>query len=435
MQILIMAAQLILGLSLLVFVHEFGHFAAAKFFGMRVPKFFIFFDAWGKKLWSKTIGETEYGIGWLPLGGYVQIAGMVDETQDASKLSAVPEPWEFRAKPAWQRFIVMIGGIVMNIITGILIFMYFLNTFAKQYLPMSEVNREGIYAYAAAQEIGLQTGDKIIAVNGKSIERFEELKSPTVYLGSELTVERNGKTVKIQVPSDFFKRMQEPFIAPMREKVILEQVPDTSNAAKAGLKDKDELISLADQKILRSDDVRNLLKNYAGDTIAATVLRNNAPNTVQLPVSSTGKMGVILASSYDYPMKPYTFGNSFWFSIKDGYDLIVTQILSIRMMFSGQVDPREAVSSPIGIAKIYGGEWDWARFWRITGLLSFVLAFMNILPIPALDGGHMLIIILETILGRKFSDRTLEIAQTVGMLMLLGLMIFAFGNDIFKMFK
>jgi len=229
--------------------------------------------------------------------------------------------------------------------------------------------------------------------------------------------------------------MQEPFIAPMREKVILEQVPDTSNAAKAGLKGKDELISLADQKILRSDDVRNLLKNYAGDTIAATVLRNNAPTTVQLPVSSTGKMGVILASSYDYPMKPYTFGNSFWFSIKDGYDLIVTQILSIRMMFSGQVDPREAVSSPIGIAKIYGGEWDWARFWRITGLLSFVLAFMNILPIPALDGGHMLIIILETILGRKFSDRTLEIAQTVGMLMLLGLMVFAFGNDIFKMFK
>ncbi|HRI26974.1 MAG TPA: site-2 protease family protein, partial [Chitinophagales bacterium] len=235
METIIMILQLILGLSLLVFVHELGHFMAAKAFGMRVPKFFIFFDAWGKKIWSKQIGETEYGIGWLPLGGYVQISGMIDETQDKSALMGEPQPWEFRAKPAWQRFIVMIGGVVMNVIAGIFIFTLFLSVYEKEYLPTEQVNKEGIYAHEVARKIGLQTGDKITEINGKPFARFKDLTATKVMFGADLTVNRNGQNRVITTPDTLYRQMRQPFVSPMYENVAIAEVAGGSNAEKAGL--------------------------------------------------------------------------------------------------------------------------------------------------------------------------------------------------------
>ncbi|HNI43435.1 MAG TPA: site-2 protease family protein, partial [Chitinophagales bacterium] len=226
MQYIIMAAQLLTGLSLLVFVHELGHFLAAKMFGIRVTKFYIFFDAWGKKLFSKQIGETEYGFGWLPLGGYVQIAGMVDETQDSSKLSATPESWEFRSKPAWQRLIVMLGGIIMNIITGLIIFFFYLHQFEKSYTPVAEINKDGIFAHKLAQKIGFETGDKIMSVNGETPVRFEDVLSTKTILGGTITVERQGQMKTVQIPDDFYKELAtgQKFIEPMHQEIFVEEV-------------------------------------------------------------------------------------------------------------------------------------------------------------------------------------------------------------------
>lgn len=431
---LIMFAQLMLGLSLLVFIHELGHFLAAKLFGMRVPKFYIFFDAWGKKIWSKKIGDTEYGIGWLPLGGYVQIAGMIDETQDAEQLSEEPEPWEFRSKPAWQRFIVMIAGIVMNVILGIAIFTMHLQTFQKEYLPLSEINKDGIYAHAAAQEIGLQTGDKIIAINGETPERFKDTRSAKVYLGESITVERNNQKEEIAIPEGFFKRMREPFVEPMFSKVSVAALGEGSNAEKAGIQVNDQIIGINETKIDRFVDLKNVLDRHKKDTVKVKVVRGGQEVIVPTVVDTLGRLGFAPEITFPYEFAKYDWGTSLAYGYKDGYDLIVSQAIAMGMMVSGKMSVADNLASPIAIAHIYGGTWQWDRFWYITGLLSFILAFMNILPIPALDGGHMMFIIIETIIGRKLSDDFMEKAQMFGVIILLCIMVFAFGNDIYKTF-
>ncbi len=432
METLIMVLQLILGLSLLVFVHELGHFMAAKAFGMRVPKVYIFFDAWGKKIYSKTIGETEYGIGWLPLGGYVQISGMIDETQDKSALMGEPEPWEFRAKPAWQRFIVMIGGVVMNVIAGILIFTMFLARYEKEYLPTSEVNKEGVFAHESATKIGIQTGDKITAINGKPFERFKDLTSTKVYFGSELTIDRNGQEIKIKTPENFYEQIRQPFVSPMFEKVFVETLQPGSGAEKAGLQKGDQILSIDSVKIDRFLQIGEVLKPKSNGQVQVSIDRNGQNLNLVSNVDTAGRLGFMPKIDLPYTFTPYTLGSAFHYSFKDGYDLIASQIVAFKLMFTGKLSVRENLASPIAIARIYGGQWDWKRFWRITGLLSFVLAFMNILPIPALDGGHVMFILIETITGRKISDSVLEKAQMFGMILLLCLMVFAFGNDIYK---
>ncbi len=436
MEGLIMAAQLLLGLSLLVAVHEFGHFITAKLFKMRVNKFYIFFDAWDKKIWSKKIGETEYGIGWLPLGGYVQIAGMIDETQDAKDLSSEPEEWEFRSKPAWQRFIVMIGGIVMNVLTGILIFAMFLNVFVKDYIPVSEVNKDGVYAYKAARDIGIEHGDKVIAVNGQTPERFKEIQSTGVFLGGELTIDRKGEIKNIQTPPEFFKRMNEgPLFGLMNETVKVGAVSDTMPAKAAGLQQGDEFLRIASTPIVRFADVSEVLKENKGGEVDLLVKRNGQEVALHSKVTDSGTLGFVADVSNNYQTKAYNWANGFKYGSLDGYELIKAQVISFGMLFTGKIDPVESISSPVGIARIYGGQWDWARFWRITGLLSFILAFMNILPIPALDGGHMVFLSYEMITGRKLSDAFLEKAQIIGFLLIMGLMIFALGSDIYKLFR
>jgi regulator of sigma E protease len=436
---LIMAAQLILGLSILVALHELGHYLAARAFGIRVEKFYLFFDAWGFKLFSFTKGDTEYGIGWLPLGGYVKISGMIDESLDKDQLAGPPQPYEFRAKPAWQRLIVMVAGVTMNVILGIIIFSMTLLVYKKDYLPNSEV-KNGIYAYKLGEQIGLQNGDKITAINGKSFERFDDLLSSRVVFGAVLTVERNGQSVEVTVPDNFYRTIATEgrwnFIGtgPLVHEV--KSITAGENADKAGILVGDKIIAIEGIPINANNELPDKLSKMKSGSVNLTVRREGKDISVAPLVSDKGTIGIGYETnslvSDSYRMKEYTFGSAVAFGTSDAMEALVSNIKGLKKIFSGDEKATDAVQGPIGIAQIYGGTWDWAWFWRITGLLSMVLAFMNILPIPALDGGHVIFLTIEAITRRKFSDQFMERSQVVGMVLLLALMVFAVGNDIWK---
>lgn len=440
MEMLINLTQLLLSLSILVFVHEFGHFFTAKMFGMRVPKFYIFFDAGDKRIWSTKIGDTEYGIGWLPLGGYVQISGMIDETQSKEDLSPEPEPWEFRAKPAWQRLIVMVGGVVMNIITGIIVFTFYLYSLQKEYIPMSEINKGGIYASELGQEVGLQTGDKIIGIDGQEVTRFKDASSARVYLGGTVNIERNGQRMDVPMPDTLHKYITRknitPLFAPRYQDIGVEMVAPNSYAEAAGLKAKDEIYAINGEKVENFPGLQSILGSNKNGAVSITVMRNGNKEMLTSKVDSLGRLGFmpsIISSKKVYDWKRYSFAEAFNFSFKEGYEIVATQVIAIGLMIRGKMNFAKNISSPIGIMKNFGGTWDWARFWLMTGLLSFILAFMNILPIPALDGGHIMIIGVESIIGRKLTDTTKERLQLIGIVLLLALMVFAFGKDILEL--
>ncbi len=439
---LIMAAQLILGLSILVTLHELGHFMAARAFGIRVEKFYLFFDAWNIKLFSFKKGDTEYGMGWLPLGGYVKIAGMIDESLDTDQLAAEPEPWEFRAKPAWQRLIVMVGGVTMNVILGIIIFSFGLLSFKKEYLPMSEVNNgQGIYAYSLAKELGLQNGDQVTAINGNSFERFEDLVSTRVLFGAKLTVLRNGQTLEVQVPDNLYRRLnpltgKAMFIGCGPVVYLVSEPVKGGPADKAGIRRGDKITGVEGRPLSDADDLKNTLLGFKGKSIHLTIERDGQSKEVVCGVTQEAKIECYFSASAQenkaYKLQPYTVGSALAFGTSDAMEALVSNVKGLRKIFTGEEKATDSVQGPIGIAQIYGGIWDWARFWSITGLLSMVLAFMNMLPIPALDGGHVIFLTIESLSGKKFSDKFMERAQVAGMIILLSLMAFAILNDVWK---
>ena len=460
METFIMVAQLILGLSILVSLHEFGHFITAKWFGMRVHKFYLFFDflfplpnVMNFALFKKKVGDTEYGLGWFPLGGYVSIAGMIDETQEAKDLAATPEPWEFRAKPAWQRLIVMLGGVIVNVILGVFIFICLTKSNGENYTPMSAVNKKGIVAYELGKYAGLQTGDKILKANGKELVKFEDIRSSDVFLGdkSYFTVDRGGKVMDIYLPDDFLNKLSEnksEFVDPMFHFEIgkiassLQKKGNDedaiSPAVKAGLKVGDKILAIngittefyhefKEQALLNKGKKVNLLLERAGKK-----------DSVSLTISKSGQIGFNAKITDDY-LEPVHEDLSLSESISKGtakaFGVITDNIKGFGKIFSGKVRADKALSGPIEIAQMYGSEWDWNRFWTLTGLLSMALAFMNLLPIPALDGGHAIFLIYEMIVGKAPSEKFMERAQAVGTFILLGLMVFVIGNGIFKSFK
>ncbi len=437
MNILIMVGQLILGLSILVILHELGHFLAARAFKIRVEKFYLFFDAGNFKLFSFKKGETEYGIGWLPLGGYVKISGMIDESMDKEQLKLPPQPWEFRSRPAWQRLIVMVAGVFVNLILGILIFGFTLLQYEKSYLPLSEVNKDGIYASSKGKEIGFETGDKIISINGKPIERFKDAQSVDVLFGSTFEVERNGKIVSVEIPEDFYRseassrgvRFIEPLNFPFRIDSVFPGLP----AANAGLAKSDKMLKIDSIEIKSYGQFKELISTSAGRELTIQVLRGNDTLQKQLTVDSSGIIGIL--ASIPYTQTPYDFGKALSYGYKDAMDMLSANIKGLGKIISGEEKASESLQGPIGIAQIYGSQWIWAKFWYITGLLSLILAFMNILPIPALDGGHVLFLLIEIVTRRKPSDKVLEYAQMAGMIILLGIMVFAIGNDIMRIFR
>lgn len=433
MEVLVMAAQLILGLSILVGVHELGHMVAAKYFGMRVEKFSIGFPP---KIFGKKWGETEYSIGMIPLGGFVKISGMVDESMDTEALAQEPQAWEFRSKPAWQRLIVMLGGIIVNIITGIIIYIFITFIFGEKYISMTEVNKYGVYAHEAAQEMGIKTGDKILEVNGKPLDDFGDTRKVLLESNSSFLVERGTDKIKLDVPVNLLDKLSDKekgFIDPLMPFKVGEVRPDM-NAKKAGLESGDSIVSVNERKITFFQDLQESLKLNKGKKVSLGVKRADSLMVLSVMVDSTGIIGFSPDIDMETSVREYTFGASIGRGTYKSFKVIYDQLRAFSKIFRGELSAQNSLGSFFTIGKAYGGVWDWERFWSLTAMLSMVLAFMNILPIPALDGGHVIFLLYEMISGRKPSDQFLEWAQKVGMVLLLALMVFAIGNDIFRNF-
>lgn len=440
----IMLAQLLLSLSFLVAVHEFGHLIAAKYFGMRVEQFSIGFPP---KLWSFKKGETEYAVSAIPLGGYVKISGMIDESLDTETMKQAPQPWEFRSKPAWQRLIVMLGGITVNVIVGVLIFIGLTFTFGDTNLLKDEINKNGgILVGPVGESIGLKTGDKIVKINGKDFQYFDQVIKPETLLASNAsyTVERDGKLIDIPIPPDFIQKFNKKETASSfifyRFPPLVGEVQKGSVADNAGIQKKDLIVEIDGKPIAYHDQVTPAIKAFSGDTLSFSVLRNGERIAFKQYFKGATALGF-------WPMEDENFMKNAEVSIKYGFfesiplgterafTTLKTQVTAFGKVISGVLSPKESLSGPIGIMQAFGSEWDWERFWQLTGVLSLVLAFMNLLPIPALDGGHVMFLSYEIISRRKPSDKFLETAQKVGMVFLLALMVFIFANDIIKIFS
>lgn len=434
-----MIGQVLLALSILIILHEWGHFQAARWFGIKVEKFYLFFDAYKIKLFSFKKGDTEYGIGWLPLGGYVKIAGMIDESMDKDFLKEEPKDWEFRAKPAWQRLVVMIGGVTVNIILGIVIYTGIKFVYGETYRPMESV-KYGVVAYDLGEDLGLKTGDKILKVNGVVPKRFEDVIAPDVLISDGvLTIERNGQIQDVTVPSDFAEKLKDKgkngFVAP---RVLLEvdTVIAGGAAEKAGLM-KDDIIKAVDgQTVLYFDQIIPILGEKAGQTIKIDLDRAGKMLSIQAEVGATksdsGKIG--FAPKVYYETENFGLGQSLVKGAEAAFGTLMINVKALGKVATGKLDATKTVSGPIGIASIFGKVWNWANFWAITGALSMILAFMNMLPIPALDGGHVFFLLIEMVRGKPLSDKALEVAQMVGFVILIALMVFIFGNDIYQLF-
>ena len=437
MDVLIMTGQLLLGLSILIILHEAGHFFAARAFGIRVEKFYLFFDAWGFKLFSFNYKGCEYGMGWLPLGGYVKIAGMIDESMDTDQLAGPPQPWEFRSKPAWQRLIVMLGGVTVNIILGIFIFWMLTFKLGEYYTPNDKLTN-GIAPGIVGRSIGLQAGDKITAVNGKEIVRFEEVNSSKVLFGNaELTVNRNGETKSINVPANILEEISDhglnEFISARYIMGSLIKIEPESNAEKAGLKAGDSVLTVNNVPIRFYDEFQAAIRQNREKSVSISLIRNNQPLTLNSKVSAEGTIGVI-PSALGVPREnqQYSLIDALPIGASKAWGSLTDNAKGLGKVFSGDVQANKAFTGPIGIATLFGKTVDWVKFWSLVGLLSMALALMNLLPIPALDGGHSVFLLVEMVKGSPLSDKFMERAQMVGFVILVTLMVFVFGNDIFK---
>jgi regulator of sigma E protease len=446
-----MTAQLLLSLSILIAVHEWGHFITARMFNIRVEKFYLFFDflfpmanVLNFSLVKYKKGDTEYGIGWFPLGGYVKIAGMVDESMDKEQLKAAPEPWEFRSKPAWQRLIVMLGGIIVNVITGVLIFIGIVYFIGDRFILNDYVNKNGgVQAMDLAQQIGIQTGDQIIKINGQDFEYFDDLAKPDVLLSqnSSYTVLRNGQEVNIPIPANFIEQFDKKdaivnFVLPRRIPIVEEVSPNTI-ASRINLQKGDRIIEVQHNPITYHDELTAVTRNFKGDTLHLKVQRGAQVLEFNEYFKDSTAIGFYVPNQI-VPKEGektvnYSLGESALIGPARAFGVIGVQLKAFRKIFTGQISFKKSLSGPIGMAKAYGGTWDWERFWRMTGLLSMVLAFMNLLPIPALDGGYVVFLLYEMISGREPSEKFFENAIKVGMAILLVLMVFVFYNDIAKL--
>ena len=440
---MIMLAQLLLSLSFLVAVHEFGHLIAAKYFGMRVEQFSIGFPP---KIWSFKKGETEYAISAIPLGGYVKISGMIDESLDAEAMKQPPQPWEFRSKPAWQRLIVMLGGIFVNLVVGVLIFIGITYAFGDTYLLKDAINENGGFQVGPVGEgLGLQTGDKIVKINGQEYEYLEDLIRPQTLLATNAyyTVERDGKLIDIPIPPDFIQKFNRKETAAnfifYRFPPVIASTQKGSVADKMDLRKGDRILAMNGVNVTYHDEFSKMLKSNQQDTLTLKVERDGEVLTMKEYFKGQTTLGIMADASPDYYEKAehkitYGFIESIPLGIDRAFTTLAVQVKAFGKIISGTLSPKESLSGPIGIMQAFGVEWDWEKFWSLTGVLSLVLAFMNLLPIPALDGGHVMFLTYEMVSRRKPSDKFLETAQKVGMVFLLGLMVFIFANDIIKLF-
>jgi regulator of sigma E protease len=439
MEILIKASQLILSLSILIILHELGHFIPAKLFKTKVEKFYLFFD-WKFSLWKYKKGETEYGIGWIPLGGYVKIAGMIDESMDKEQMKLPPQPWEFRSKPAWQRLIIMIGGVTVNVLLAIAIYIGILFYYGEEVLPTANLTY-GVSCDSLALEMGLKNGDKIVSVDGKQVESFKKV-SMEIIMNEARTVQvmRDGKLENIVVPAGFIaKLVKQPndFILP-RFPFVIEDFGEASPAKAAGILANDKIIGINDMKMEYFDEFRNEIQKHKNQTVQVMVLRNGTELILPVKVNDQGFIGV-MPKSLDHFLKieekKYTFFEAIPAGTKKAFTTVSDYVGQFKLIFNSEVQGYKQLGGFITFGKVFAPEWDWMRFWNLTAFFSVALAVMNLLPIPALDGGHVLFLLVEMITGRKLPEKFLEYAQTVGMILLLSLLLFANGNDIFRLFQ
>ena len=440
-------AQLILSLSILVVLHEFGHYITAKWFKCRVEKFYLFFDPWFS-IFKKKIGETTYGIGWLPLGGYVKISGMIDESMDKDQLKMPPQPWEFRSKPAWQRLIIMIGGVTVNILLAFAIYAMILFVWGEKKVPASSLKYGLSFNDPIFTDLGFRNGDKILAVDDKPVEDFTDAVRKLIVVDKDVTIERNGSNMRLVMPQDLIgtlvekrRKSEGPLISP-RIPVLVSKVPDTGAAYKAGLRPGDAILKFDSIDTRFYDDSERVIgKHKEGDQVTLTVKRNDSLMTIQTRLIDEGKIGFFPPRSpeeldslgiYSYTVKKYGFFAAIPAGVKRAGAELQFYIEQFKKILSPSTGAYKGVGGFKAMGSVFSGHgWDWEHFWTITAFFSIVLAFMNLLPIPALDGGHVLFTLVEMITGRKPSDKFLEYAQIVGMVILLSLMVYANGNDWF----
>ncbi len=440
MVILIKVAQLLLSLSILVIFHEFGHFLAARIFKTRVEKFYLFFDPWFS-LFKFKKGDTEYGVGWLPLGGYVKISGMIDESMDKEAMKLPPQPHEFRAKKSWQRLIIMLGGVSVNVLLAVGIYVVMLAWWGEAYLPNSEV-KYGITVDTLGQKIGLQNGDKILTIDNKPVDDFFRIPATLILEEAKtIQVERDNQPTEITIPSgliaDIVKHKSPDFISVRIPFEIADFAPG-SLAKKGGMEVGDKIVGLNGQTTLYFDEFKSALQQHKDQDVEVAVLRGVDTVLLSVHVSDRGLIGVAPkspASYFTFKEHKYNIIQAIPAGTVKAYEKTADYLKSLKLLFKPEVKAYESVGGFITIGSIFPSVWDWESFWSLTAFLSLMLAVLNILPIPALDGGHVMFLMYEIITGRKPSDKFMEYAQVTGMVLLFALLIFANGNDIVKLFR
>jgi regulator of sigma E protease len=425
--------QLLLSLSILIVLHELGHFIPAKIFKTRVEKFFLFFDV-KFALFKKKFGDTVYGIGWLPLGGYVKISGMIDESMDKEQMQQPPQPWEFRTKPAWQRLIIMLGGVTVNLILGFLIYMMILFVWGKNTLPNSAMPL-GLGVSPLAKEIGFEKGDQILSVDGKPLEVALDINKMLLIRSiKEVQVERaNGRKVNLNIPENIGDRMftsgQMGILYP-RFPAEIDSVLTNMGAHLAGIRAGDKIVAADNVLIEDWGELRNYNSDKANQSVQYIIERNQNRDTLNVVLDTEGKMGIIPKNSIKISQVELSLGESIVEGFSYGYWTLYDYVAQFKYIFTKKGASQLGGFGAIG--SLFPDSWDWRAFWASTAFISIILAFMNLLPIPALDGGHVMFLLYEMISGKKPNDKFMEYAQMVGFFLLLALVIYANGNDLFR---
>ncbi len=441
MEILIKISQLLLSLTILVVIHECGHFFPARWFKTRVEKFYLFFNPWFSII-KKKIGETEYGLGWLPLGGYVKISGMVDESFDMNQLNSEPQPWEFRSKPAWQRLIIMVGGVTVNFIFGFLIFAMLIWKNGKEYLPNSEL-KYGIAVDSVAYEMGFRDGDLILKAGTINIDKFDKtviLKAIVLDNAKEIHILRDGQEQIISIDPKYIGILTKPDIKSLdlwtvRLPAQIAAVGDGTPAKSIGLQGGDQFFSINGDPVFFLHEVNKKIKGKANTAFNLGVLRGADSLFMDVTTNDKGMIGIQWQPVNHYmnvKSETFTLLQSIPLGVSAGVDLLTGQLKAFKQMFAGSIKAKDSLGGFASITNMFPASWDWEAFWRMTAILSIILGFMNLLPIPALDGGYVVFLLIEVVTGKKVPDKIVEKATMIGFFLLIALMIYANGLDIFR---